>query len=88
MHLFPVRQGLHMNFFEFWFSSVILRPDLQLIFPTFKTTQRENEFYFCMGIKNHFHINGFSSAKKKETWGSGRSNLPIIVPESFSSTVI
>ena len=25
--------------------------------------------------------------KKKETWGSGRSNLPI-VPEAFSFTVI
>ena len=93
MHPFPVRQGLHLNFFEFWFSSVILWPDLQLKFPTFKNPrfqneQRENEFYFCMGIKNHFHINGFSSRKKKkETWGSGRSNLPI-VPEACSFTVI
>ena len=78
MHPFPVRQGLHLNFFEFRLSKTL----------AFKTRQRENEFYFCMGIKNHFHINGFSSPKKKETWGSGRSNLPIIVPEAFSSTVI
>ena len=75
MHPFPVRQGLHLNFFEFWFSSVILWPDLQLKFPTFKNPrfqneQRENEFYFCMGIKNHFHINGFSSRKKKKRLGA------------------
>ena len=59
MHPFPVRQGLHLNFFEFRLSKTL----------AFKTRQRENEFYFCMGIKNHFHINGFSSRKKKRDLG-------------------